>query len=116
MKKAIAIKSTSEANFLLSNFFYNNSVDISEEARNIKGVKPEDLKKKKDLQAQSDLALTQAIPFAEATVDLFATIAKPKSSEKINYKQSLVILKNIFEIKKDAAKIAIYDAKLKALD
>ena len=40
MKKAIAIKSTIEANFLLANFYYNNSIDISEEARNIKGVKP----------------------------------------------------------------------------
>lgn len=116
MKKAIAIKSTSEANFLLSNFLYNNSVDLSEEVRNMKAVKPEELKKKKDLQAQSDMALTQAIPFAEATVELFATIAKPKSSDKINYKQSLVILKNIYEVKKDAEKIAIYDAKIKALD
>ena len=116
MKKAIAVKSTSEANFLLSNFFYNNSIDISEEIRKFKAVKPEELKKKKEMQAQSDLALNQAIPFAEETIALFATIAKPKSSEKINLKQSLVILKNIYEIKKDAEKIAIYDAKIKALD
>jgi hypothetical protein len=39
LKKAIAIKSTSEANFLLSNFYYNNSIDLSEEARKIKGTK-----------------------------------------------------------------------------
>jgi hypothetical protein len=116
MKKAIAIKSTSEANFLLANFYYYNAIDISEEARTLKAVKPDELKKKKDLQAQSDLAMTQAIPFAEANVALFAKIAKPKSSEKINCKQSLVILKNIYEAKKDAEKIAIYDAKIKAFD
>jgi hypothetical protein len=116
MKKAIAINSTSEANFLLANFYYNNAIDISEEARTLKAVKPEELKKKKDLQTQSDLAMTQAIPYAEANVDLFAKIAKPKSSEKINCKQSLSILKNIYEAKKDAEKIAIYDAKIKAFD
>ena len=116
MKKAIAIKSTSEANFLLANFYYNNAIDISEEARKLKGVKPEELKKRKELQAQSELALTQAIPFAEATISLFASIAKPKSSEKINCKQSMVILKNIYELKKDAEKIAIYDAKIKAFE
>jgi hypothetical protein len=60
--------------------------------------------------------MTQAIPYAEANVDLFAKIAKPKSSEKINCKQSLSILKNIYEAKKDAEKIAIYDAKIKAFD
>ena len=116
MKKAIAIKSTIEANFLLANFFYNNSIDISEEARNIKGVKPEDLKKKKELQVQSDIAMTQAIPFAEATVSIFATIAKPKSSDKVNCKQSFSILKSIYEIKKDAEKVALYDAKVKAFE
>ena len=116
MKKAIAIKSTIEANFLLANFFYNNSIDISEEARNIKGVKPEDLKKKKEIQAQSVLAMDQAIPFAEATISIYGTIAKPKSSDKVNCKQSFSILKSIYEIKKDAEKVAFYDAKMKAFE
>lgn len=113
MKKAIAIKSTSEANFVLANFLYNNSIDIQEDARKMKATKPDDIKKKKELQAQSDAAMNQAIPYAEAVVTLFAGIAKPKSSEKINYKQSLVILKNIYELKKDAAKAASYDKMIK---
>jgi len=116
MKKAIAIKSTIEANFLLANFYYNNSIDISEDARNIKGVKPEDLKKKKDLQSQSELAMTQAIPFAEATISIYGAIAKPKSSDKVNCKQSFSILKSIYETKKDAEKVALYEAKIKAFE
>ncbi len=51
LKKAIAIKSTPEANFLMANFLYNNSIDVAEEARKLKGPKPADLKKKKDLNA-----------------------------------------------------------------
>ena len=116
MKKAIAIKSTSEANFLLANFLYNNSIDLSEEARKIKGAKPEDVKKRKDLQAQSDAAMTSSVPYAEAVVSLFSGIQKPKTSEKINYKQALVILKNIAEVKKDAVKVANYDKMIKATE
>jgi tetratricopeptide (TPR) repeat protein len=113
LQKAIAIKSTMEANFLMTNFLYNNSIDISEEARKIKGPKPADLKRKKDLGAASAKQMDEAIPYAEKVVSLFADIQKPKGSEKVNYKQSLVILKNIYEVKKDAAKAAIYDKKIK---
>lgn len=116
LKQAIAIKPTSEANFLLANFLYNNSIDISEEARKMKGVKPEDIKKKKEQTALADAAMMQAIPYAEQVVSLFAGIAKPKTSEKINYKQSLVILKNIYETKKDAAKVASYDKLIKEVE
>ena len=113
MKKAIAIKQTSEANFLLSNFYYNNSIDLSEEARKIKGVKPDDVKRKKALQAESDDAMSQSVPYAEKVVELFKAIEKPKTSEKVNYKQSLVILKNVAEVKKDATKVAEYDKLIK---
>jgi tetratricopeptide (TPR) repeat protein len=112
LKQAIAIKNTSEANFLLSNFLYNNSIDIFEEARKMKAVKPDELKKKKELQAQSDAQMNQAIPYAEAVIALFPGIAKPKGSEKVNYKQSLVILKNIYETKKDTAKVASYEKQI----
>ena len=113
LNKAIAIKSTSEANFLLANFLYNNSIDLSEDARKIKGAKPADLKKKKDMDAASTKAMNDAIPFAEKVVSLFADIQKPKSSEKVNFKQSLVILKNIYEIKKDVTKVNLYAKKIK---
>ena len=113
LKKAIAIKSTSEANFLMTNFLYNNAIDVSEDARKLRGPKPADLKKKKELNELSTAQMNEAIPYAEKVVSLFSDIQKPKSSEKINLRQSLVILKNIYESKKDAAKVALYDKKIK---
>ncbi len=115
LNQAIAIKSTPEANFLMANYLYNNSIDISEEARKLKGPKPADLKSKKELEALSAKEVTDAIPYAEKVVSLFAENAKPKPSEKTNFKQTLVILKSIYEIKKDAAKVAIYDKKIKEI-
>jgi hypothetical protein len=113
LKKAIAIKSTPEANFLMANFLYNNSIDISEEARKIKGPKPADLKTKKDKEANATKQMNDAIPYAENVVNLYAENAKPKPGEKVNYKQALVILKNIYDVKKDVAKSAAYDKKIK---
>lgn len=115
LKKAIAVKSTPEANFLLANFLYNNSIDVNEEARKIKGPKPSDLKKKKEMEAAATASMNEAIPYAEKVVSSFADIQKPKGSEKVNYKQSLIILKTIYDVKKDAAKSAMYDAKAKAI-
>ena len=113
LKQAIAVKSTPEANFLMANFLYNNSIDISEDARKIKGPKPSDLKTKKELEANSAKQMNDAIPYAEKVVSLFADNAKPKGSEKVNYRQALVILKNIYDVKKDAVKSAAYDKKIK---
>jgi hypothetical protein len=113
MKKAIDIKSTSEGNFLMASFLYNNSVDLSEEARKIRGPKPEDLKRKKEVEAHATEQMNQAIPYCESVINLFAGIAKPKLSEKVNYKQVLGMLKSIYEVKKDASKVATYTQKLK---
>jgi hypothetical protein len=113
LKKAIAVKSTPEANFLMANFLYNNSIDISEDARKMKGPKPSDLKTKKELEANSAKQMNDAIPYAEKVISLFADNAKPKGSEKVNYRQALVILKNIYDVKKDAVKSAEYDKKIK---
>ncbi len=113
MKKAITIKSTLEANFVLANFMYNNSIDVSETARKIRGPKPDDLKRKKALDAEATKMMNDAIPYAEAAVSIFPTVQKPKSSEKLNYRQSVNILKNIYDVKKDAAKLAMYEKLLK---
>jgi hypothetical protein len=113
MKNAVTAKSSVEANFLLANFLYNNSIDIADEGRKIKGGKPDDIKKKKELTAASVKSMDDAIPYAQAVETAFAALAKPRNSEKVNRKQALVILKNIYEVKKDAAKLAEYEKKVK---
>jgi len=115
-KKALANKQTIEANFLMTNFLYNNSIDIADEARKVKGPKPDDLKKKKALEAESTKVMNDCIPYAEALVSIFEGLPKPKGSEKVNYKQSLVILKNVYEVKKDAAKVAALEKKISVVE
>jgi hypothetical protein len=116
LKKAIAIQSTFNANFLLATSLYNNSYDLSDEARKIKGVKPEDVKKKKALEADALKSLNDALPYGETAVGLFSSLKKTNNSDKANYKRLVNLLKNAYEVKKDAAKTAEYDKLSKAAE
>lgn len=114
LKKAIAIKSTFDANFVMAVSVYNGSFDLTDEANKIKGTKPEDVKKKKALQAESMQALTDALPYGEAANAAYTAIAKPSGTEKANHRKLLTIIKNIYEVKKNTAKVAEYEALIKA--
>ena len=115
-KKAISINSTIEANILLSNFYYNSSFDLIDEAQKIKSVKSEDVKKKNELMALSKSALTQSIPSGEEAVKLFAALKEYKTSDKVNYKQVLDILSAAYKQNGNAAKAAEYEKKKAEVD
>jgi hypothetical protein len=109
LKKADNLQPSFDANFLLATFLYNNSFDIGEEARKIKGPKPEDLKRRKAMEADATKSMNEAIVPAEAALKLYEGIEKKKTTDKIHNKQLLTMLKNIYEVKKDTAKAAQYD-------
>ncbi len=113
LRKSIAAKPSFEANFLLTNFLYNNSFDMSEEARKIKSTKPDDVKKKKAMEADASKLMNDAIVPGEEALKQFASIAKPKTTDKVHYKQVLTMLKNVYEVRKDAAKTAQYEKLIK---
>ena len=108
LKKAIANQSTFDANFLLTNFLYNSSFDIGEEARKFKGPKPDDLKKKKALEAAATKAMNDALPYGEEALKQFSSLQKQKTTDKVHRKQVLNMLKNIYDVRKDAVKVAQY--------
>ncbi len=116
LKTAIDIQSTFDANFIMANHLYYASFDVSDEARKIRGPKPEDLKKKKALEADAMKLMNDAATFAATADELFATVKKPKTTDKVHHKQVVTILKNVAEVKKDAAKVAEYDKRLKEME
>jgi len=113
LRKSIAIKSTFEANFIMTVFQYNNSFDLTDEANKMQSLKPEVHKRKKALQAESMQALTEATPYGEAAAVAFKNIVDPSYAEKGNYRKLLTMLRNIYEVKKNTAKAAEYDAMIK---
>ena len=115
LKRAIAIRSTPEGNFLMANFLYNNAFDLTDEAKKVKGVKPEDVKKRNELNAASKKSMENCVPFAMAAADFYGKMPKLKAVEKSNYKQCYEMLSEIYRVKGDAAKSAEYKAKKEAI-
>ena len=115
LKKAIALKSTAENNFLMANFLYNNSFDLSDESKKVKGVKPEDVKKRNDFSNAAKKCMDDCIPYGEAAIRLYEKLPKLKSVEKTNFKQTCDILSEIYRVKGEAKKSADYKAKKDAL-
>jgi hypothetical protein len=116
LKKAIANQSTFDANFLLTNFLYNSSFDIGEESRKIKGNKPEDIKKRKAMEAEATKAMNDALPYGEEALKQFPSIQKPKTGEKQRRKQVLTMIKNIYDTRKNEAKVAEYNKLISEAD
>ena len=115
-KKAISINSTIDANMLLTNYYYNTSFDILEEANKIKGAKPDDVKKKNELLASNKATLNECLPYAEQTNKMFSELKEYKTSDKVNYKQVLDILINIYKQNGNAAKVGEYEKKKSEVD
>ena len=82
----------------------------------IKSVKPEDQKKKKALMAESGKVLSDVIPYGENAITTFSVLPKATLSDKGNYKKVVTMMKNVYEVKKDAAKVAQYDKLVKAAE
>ncbi len=116
LKKTIAVDKEASANVLMARHYYNDGFEKSDEARTIKGTKPDDIKKKNDLNNAFKSIISEAIPYAEAAIKVYKGHEKLKASQKNNYKLVLNMLKDIYEIKGDVKKSAEYKASAEALD
>ena len=114
--KAISINSSIEANLQLTNYYYNSSFDIQDEALKIKGTKPDEVKKKNELLALRKSTLQQAVPYGEEAIKQLAVLKTYKYSDKVNYKLALEILSHAYKQGGNAAKAAEYDKKKDEID
>ncbi len=115
MQKALEIQSSAEMNYLAATYYYNNWYDTDQEAKLIKGTKPDDVKKKKDLIDASKKDLDASIPLAEKVIELISKLEKMKPLEKSNLKQSYGILADAYQVKGNAAKALEYKTKRDAV-
>ena len=110
-KRAIAIKSTVEANLQLANLYYSKTYDLQEQAAKIRGTKPEEVKLKKELNALTKSTMNASIPYAEEAAKQLAALTEYKFTDKTNYKLALEILFNAYKMAGNAAKVAEYEKK-----
>jgi hypothetical protein len=114
--KAIANDKGIDASMLMSNHLFNAASDQSIAASMVKGTKPEDIKKRNALLAESNKLLNDLIPHAENTIKYFDAQPSLKPTQKANLKIVLGYMSDAYNAKKDAKKAAEYDKKRLAVN
>ena len=112
LKSAIAVDESMDATMLLNNHLFNVAADYSNKAALIKvskTTKPDELKKKKDLNASSISYMNELIPYGESMIKFLSAKTTLTTKQKINYKQVANYLSDAYRVKGDLKKSADYD-------
>jgi hypothetical protein len=115
MQKALALKPNDiNTNWLLGQYYYNGGIDFREQVNAIKGTKPEDVKKKADLNAQAKILFAQAIPYGEKALEMAE--AGYKKSEKSRFKSVVDLMQRIYTSLNQPDKSKLYQQKYDSAD
>lgn len=115
LQKVLAVKPNDlNTNWLLGQYYYNAGIDLKELANAIRGTKPEDVKKKADLNAQAKDLFNKAIPYADKALSSFE--GTNKKSDKSKYKSIVDLMQRIYTSLNQADKVKIYQAKYDSAD
>ena len=101
-------------NWLYSQYFYNLGIETRDQALKIKGTKPEDLKKKADLNATAKTNFTSAIPYAEKAITQLETTYN--KADKSKFKSIDNLMQNIYQSLEQKDKLKFYQDKYDQAD
>ncbi len=113
-KVLVATPDDINANWLLGQYYYNQGIDLKEKANAVKGAKPEDVKKKSDLNAQAKDAFNKAIPFPEKSLSILEK--SNKKADKSKYKSIADLMQRIYTSLNQQDKVKVYTAKYDTAD
>ena len=118
LNTTIAVEGTKgiDAKMLMTRHLFNIAYDLQDSSKKIKGVKPEDVKKRNDAKAYYIKKLDDCIPYAESVIDYLAALPTLKPGQKSNYKIVLDYLSQIYYAKGNDKKSAEYDKKKAEVD
>lgn len=100
----------------LGKHYYNQALFKEDEVRAIKGAKPEDVKKKADMNAEIVALADRSIAPLEKVFAMFDGEGKLKTHDKSNFKSSCNLLNYAYGMKKDKAKADFYQKKYDEAD
>lgn len=106
--------SSAYANYVMSQHVSNQIYDLQQQYAAIKSTKPEDVKKKQQLNKEIDAKYETLFKYANASAQLYEKMPTMKQVEKINYKRMLTEVANYYRMKKQLDKAKIYEDKAKA--
>lgn len=101
-------------NWLYAQYYYNLGIETRDEALKIKSTKPEDVKKKADLNSKARTNFNTAIPYAEKALSILE--AGYKKSDKSKYKSIDNLMQNIYQSLEQKDKLKAYQDKYDQAD
>jgi hypothetical protein len=117
LKKAIEMDPKgAEANMLMCRHHFATLKYLGEDYDNIKGTKPEDVKKKNEINALMGKQYDYAFPYMNAVINLYDGKTGLKNSEKGQLKIVTNMMLEYWENKKNKEKVKEYSDKLKAIE
>lgn len=93
-------------NWLYSQYFYNQGIELRDQALKIRGSKPEDVKKKEELSGEAKKNFNEAIPYASKAIKTLETSAK--KADKSRYKSITNLMQNIYQSLNDKENLKVY--------
>jgi hypothetical protein len=116
LQKVLAVKPNDiNSNWLAAQYYFNTGLDIREKMSAIKGPKPEDVKKKAELNAQSKEQISKAIPYGEKALNQVEAGGN-KKADKSKYKSIADLMQRIYTSLNQADKVKIYQQKYDTAD
>ena len=115
LKQAIANDKGKDATILMTKHLYNRSSDMSIAASMVKGTKPEDVKKRADLVAQTIVSMNEFLDYAKLGVAYYESLPSLKPVQKATFQELLTNMSEIYNYKKDPKSAAEIDKKKEAL-
>ncbi|HVM88100.1 MAG TPA: hypothetical protein VMT76_07910 [Puia sp.] len=117
LNKTLQVKSDySQAYLLLGQITYNDAVDLKATTKNIKGQKPEDVKKRADIRVAANKKFDEALPYLEKVDQILGPQGKLKQEEKRTLKDAYDLVITIYEQKNVKDKAEEYTKKFNDVD
>ena len=117
LNKSLQLKPDySKAALVLGQISYNAGVELQMQAKAIHGTKPEDVKKRTELRAQSTKKFDEAIPYFEKVDQIMGSQGNLKMEDRTALKDAYDLLITIYEQKNVKDKAASYTTKFNNVD
>lgn len=106
---------SAQANFVMTQHISNDIYDMQMDYNAIKGTKPEDVKKRQELNKKIDKRYDDLFTYANTAVQQYEKMPEMKAVDKANYRSVLNQMVDYYTVKKQADKAKIYNDKIKNL-
>ena len=107
--------SSAYASYVMTQHASNQVYDLQQEYAAIKGTKPEDVKKKQELNKLVDAKYETLFQYASKSADAYGKQADLKPADKANYRKMLNEIADYYRMKKQADKAKEFTDKAKAI-